>query len=189
MNRHTSAARRRGILRRFTRSTGGTAAIEFAFILPIVLLLTVGLLEFAVVLFDYHRAGEATRRAIRQALINPPIATLDNIATTDIVCDGGGSIVCTGGTVESTADATFSTILSAMQAIFPDIQSANVRITYSASGLDGPLTPGIVTPIVTISVRNLTHAYIVLGIIPGMPSSMTFPSFTTSALGPSESIA
>ncbi len=188
MNKLTSA-RRRGILRRFTRSTGGTAAIEFAFILPIVLLLTVGLLEFAIVLFDYHRAGEATRRAIRQALINPPIATLDNIATTDIVCDGGETIVCTGGTVESTANTTLNTIIGVMQAIFPDIQKANVRITYSASGLDGPSTPGIVTPIVTISVRNLTHAYIVLGIIPGMPSSMTFPSFTTSALGPSESIA
>ncbi len=27
MNKHNSAARRRGILRRFTRSTGGTAAV------------------------------------------------------------------------------------------------------------------------------------------------------------------
>ncbi len=187
MSRHTSAARRRGFLQRFRRSSDGTAAIEFAFILPIVIMFTAGLLEFSLVLFDYHRAGEATRRAIRQALIADPLATLDNIATTDIVCDGGASLICTGGAVESGATTSFNTILNAMQAIFPDIQSANLRITYSASGLDSAATPGIVTPIVTVSVINLTHNYIVLGVIPGMPASMTFPNFTTSALGTSVS--
>lgn len=183
MNRHILAANRGGILGRLRRDRSGAAAVEFAFILPALLMLTAGLIEFSMVLYDFHRAGEATRRAIRAALINPPLAELDNVAATSIVCTSGG---CTGAAATGDMATSFAAIVAAMQTINPDIANTNVVVAYSASGLDDVATPGVVTPVVTVSVTGLTYTYIMTGFIPGLPTTFSFPDFSTSALGPSE---
>ena len=61
MSKHTSATERGRFLRRFARRDDGAVAIEFALILPALLVFTIGVLEFGLILFDYHRASEATR--------------------------------------------------------------------------------------------------------------------------------
>ncbi len=172
------------LIRRFRRSKGGTAAIEFAFIMPLLAALTFGLIETAMAMLEFNRAGEATRRAMRAAIINDPIGTLDNLTTSDVVCSSsGGGVTCTGGSVA--AAATFTAIVASMQVILPTIQAGNVRVTYRISGIDDAATPGVVTPTVSISVVGLTHTFLVIGAFPGMPSEITFPAFTTSALAPS----
>ena len=87
MNKHTSATERGGFLRRFARRDDGAVAIEFAFIVPALLIFTVGILEFGLILFDYHRASEATRRASRLALIQVPLAVLNTLRTTNLAID------------------------------------------------------------------------------------------------------
>ncbi len=123
MSRHTSATERGRLLRRFTRRDDGAVAIEFAFIVPALVLFTIGILEFGLILFDFHRAGEATRRASRLALIQTPLAVLDTLGTTDLACTAtsGGNVTCTNGTQDGAADTNFAAMLAAMQAIFPDI--------------------------------------------------------------------
>jgi len=39
---------------------------------------------------------------------------------------------------------------------------------------------GIVTPVVTVSLTNVTRDFMILNIIPGMPETFTYPTFTSS---------
>ncbi len=175
-------------LARLARARRGAAAVEFAFIVPLVIVFTVGLLEFGLILFEHHRAGEATRRGLRTALLNPPLASLANLDNGPVTCEaGGGNLACDGGALEPGAETTFEAMVETMTAIMPDVAAANVRITYTESGLDGPAKPGVVTPVVSVALQNVTHTFFALSIIPGFPAEMTFPEFSSSALGPSES--
>ncbi len=53
----------------------GSAAVEFGMIAPLLVLITFAILEFSLVLFEQHRATEATRRGARQAVIARPSPT------------------------------------------------------------------------------------------------------------------
>ena len=193
MSRSTCwGARTRRLRRRCVR---GSVAIEFAFILPLLLIFTIGVIEFGLILFDFHRAGEATRRALRLALINPPIsAALNNLTSGPIVCNGGSSgVSCSPGSTTATADATFNAIVASMQGVFPTIQATNVRVTYSDSGLDAGLPPGLVTPLITVSLTGVSRPYFILNVaaaITGMQRAQStqfnLPSFATTAVGPTQ---
>lgn len=192
MSKHTSATERGRFLRRFIRRDDGAVAIEFAFIFPALFAFTIGILEFGLVLFDFHRAGEATRRASRLAIIQDPLATLDTLRTTNLAIDctatSGGVVSCTSTTNNGDSDANFDAMLDAMQAVFPDILATNVQVGYVASGIDNVNNEEVVTALVTVSLTGVTHSFVALGIIPGAPSSMTFPAFSTSALRATEVI-
>ena len=191
MSKHTSATERGRFLRRFFRRDDGAVAIEFAFIVPVLILFTVGILEFGLILFDYHRAGEATRRASRLVLIQDPLATLDTLRTTDLSCtaNAGGTVSCTGSTDNGDSDANFAAMIAAMQAVFSDIGNTNVQVGYAASGIDAAANTGIVTALVTVSLTGVSHTFLALGIVPGVPSSMILPTFSTSALRGTEVIS
>ncbi len=191
MSKHTSATERGRFLRRFFRRDDGAVAIEFAFIVPALILFTVGILEFGLILFDYHRAGEATRRASRLALIQDPLATLDTLRTKDLSCtaSASGTVSCTDSTDNGDSNASFKAMIDAMQAIFPDIGNTNVQIVYAASGIDDAANEEVVTALVTVSLTGVSHTFVALGIVPGVPSSMTLPTFSTSALRATEVIS
>jgi Flp pilus assembly protein TadG len=192
MSKHTSATERGRFLRRFARRNDGAVAIEFAFIVPALIIFTIGILEFGLVLFDYHRASEATRRASRLALIQNPLATLDTLRTTNLAIDctanSGGTVSCTGSTHNGDSNSSFAAMLTAMKAVFPDITNTNVQVGYVASGIDDVDNDEIVTALVTVSLTGVTHSFIVLNIVPGVPSSITYPAFSTSALRHTEVI-
>lgn len=60
-----------GIFQKLGRLRGdvqGSAAVEFALVAPILVILTLAALDLASLMFDYHRASEATRRAARVAV-------------------------------------------------------------------------------------------------------------------------
>ncbi len=66
MSRHLSVIR---FPRRLRRDDRGEAIVGFAFVLPVLVLLSLAIFEFSLVMFDFHRAGEATRRAVRSVAI------------------------------------------------------------------------------------------------------------------------
>ncbi len=176
MNKLTSA------IRKFLRpgdGESGSAAVEFGMIAPILLLITFAVLEFGLVLFEEHRATEATRRGARQGVIGASIADLATLApATKIICKSvAGAVDCGGVTV--TSAATFNTILADMQAILPDITAAHVNVVYSDSGL-GAIASGGIKPFVTVSLNNYQHKFIALGVFPGMPAQITLPDFAAT---------
>ncbi len=162
------------------RCRRGTAAMEFALILPALLLLTIGSLEVGLIMFDYHRVSEATRRGVRTALISDAIIDLADLAATPITCSGPGSVSCSASTIENSA--TFDAIVLAMQTVAPRITAANVVVTYSDSGLDITGTGETITPLITVAVTGLQYDFVALRFVPGLPTVLSLPGFDTTRL-------
>jgi Flp pilus assembly protein TadG len=84
-------------------------AVSFAIFVPILVLISVAILEFASVGLDYHRAGEATRRGARLATILPPVANLSTLQpSAEVVCTAGDTVPsCSGAaSIRKAASAT-----------------------------------------------------------------------------------
>ncbi len=190
MNRRTWATDLLRHARRLGADRRGVEAIEFAIIAPILVIITVGSLEIGLMVFDYHRAGEATRRGARTAIVNEPIASMDDLKSGTINCQGAADVTITCGDAELNGETTFPAIVDTMQDILPTVTGENINVTYAPSGVGGDAgTAGIVTPLVTVTLVNFTHRFALLGIIPGIPDSVTFPPFTTTLVAPSTAVA
>ncbi len=161
------------------RDTRGAAILPFAILLPVLLMLSFGILEFSLLMFDSHRASEATRRAARMAIITPPVDLSSFTTGSTIDCRGaGGGVTCNGAALGDTTG--FLAIVAEMQAILPAITADNVRITYSDSGLGDATTPGGVVPLATVRIEDLEHTFMMFQAFPGLPSAITYDSFETT---------
>jgi hypothetical protein len=138
--------------------------------------------------FDYHRAGEATRRGARTAILNDPIASMSTLKSGTITCEGAADDAITCGASDMNAEASFPLIVTDMRDILPTLASENVDVSYAPSGVAGDETPGMVTPLVTISITGYSHEFALLDMIPGIPDAVTFPPFTTTLVAPSVAV-
>lgn len=174
-----------GAVRRTIGERSGATAVEFAFVAPLLFVLTLGIVEFGMIMLEYHRMGEATRRGTREAVIETPIALLTNLTVASIECQGPiGSVSCPSGAESSVAETSFTRIVTQMQDILPNLADSDVFVTYTDTAITDPaVTPGIITPTVTVEIRNHAYTYIILSnLVPGMPSTMTMPSFSTTRM-------
>lgn len=169
-----------GNWRRLLASQEGEAAIGFGLIMPMLVLICLSILEFSIIVFDYHRAGEATRRGARIAALSTPVIGPDALPVGgSVVCSAtGGGVVCNGGGAEE--PAVFTGLVAEMQNILPAIQAANVEVEYSDIGLGDPTTPGGIVPLVTVRLINLQHPFLMLSGFPGFGPSLAYPAFTTN---------
>lgn len=179
------AIKRLGRLRLLFADCGGESLIGFGFLLPLLLLVSFGAAEMALVAFDFHRAGEATRRAARIAVIADPVIDVDGFTTgATSTCTGSGTgtgVTCTG--MAAASPATFEQIVADMQSVMPAIQAQNIQLVYSDSGLGDATTPGGIIPLVTVRLINLQRPFLLLSGIPGMPDQYSLPDFETSQMG------
>ena len=175
-------------LRRIAGDERGDAILSIGILLPLLVALTFGILEFSLVMFDFHRAGEAVRRATRMAAIATAITDVGGLeAGTPIACTAtGGTVSCGGGgTVDQ---AVFDAILASMQEVLPAIGADNVEIEYSHSGIGDATTPGGIMPLVSVRLIGVEHRFMVLDAVPGIAGSFTYPPFTTSYLAGGQGI-
>lgn len=165
---------------RFATSERGESLLSFAMLLPLLIAISLGVLEFSLLMFDFHRAGEATRRVARLAALGAPVADVRNLSGAAVIaCTGSGaSVTCSGAAGSASA---FQDLLTSAQAILPAIQSGNLRVEYRASGLGDAQTPGGILPLVTVKLMNLDHKFVMPTVL-GLPNSLTFPPFTSSML-------
>jgi hypothetical protein len=168
-------------LRKMLRRRDGGVALEFALISPLLLTVSLGALEIAMIIYDFHAATEATRRGVRQAITAPPVATLSNLGNNTITCSGSGnSVSCSPGSVRSAE--SFADIVGEIRAMAPVIRIDNVRVSYRASGVVVDAAGVFATPLVTVSLVDVRHDFVALKLIPGMPTSMTYPGFESTRL-------
>jgi Flp pilus assembly protein TadG len=171
---------------RLWRRRGGSVAVEFAMLLPILASFGIGLIEGSLILFDYHRLAEAARLGARAAVLNSAVPSLAALSTASATCAGtsGGGVSCTGAAVSSAA--SFASILADMQDVMPALTAQNVRVLYKDSGISvNATTPGIITPSITVEIVNYEHTFFFLNSIPGVPDTLTFPAFSTTRIGAS----
>lgn len=176
MSRLFSAIRR---ARRRGMGDSGEAALSFGLILPLLMVLTLGIIEMGLLMLDQGRAAEATRRGSRLAAMENAIANLDGIAAPIECRSTAGTVTCTGAAVLTVA--TFDGIVASMQAILPRVTAQNVLVTYRPSAL-GTQASGGIKPFVTVSLSNYRHPFSMLGALPGMPDEITFDDFATTQL-------
>ncbi len=158
----------------------GATAMEFAMILPLLLLLTLGAFEGGMILFDYHKVSEATRRGLRAALVQDPIIDLGELSNTPVPCSGSGGVSCNGVTVDNAA--SFDAIVDAMRQVAENLTADNVVVTYTDSGLDISGTGETITPLITVEVTGLTYRFVALHFLPGIPDQLVLPGFDTTRL-------
>lgn len=67
--------------RRFARDTSGAVFLEFTLVFPIVLVVTLGIVDIGLVLFRFAGLNKATYDGARFAVVNAPVATGVNAPT------------------------------------------------------------------------------------------------------------
>lgn len=169
--------------RRFARDEEGAFIIEFGITFPVLILLSFGLLEFSLVVFDYQRAAEATRRGVRLAIIQEPIPNTANLLQNAVItCTApSGTVTCTGGSPSANADALFAAVLDEMQKAYPTLTTANVVVTFEGTNVGSADEIGGVFPLVTLQLTGVRHDMIV-GHLIGI-DSIEFPDFKATVLG------
>ena len=158
--------------------------VEFGIAFPVLLLLSFGLLEFSLVVFDYQRAAEATRAGVRHTIISAPIANTATILSGSVITctSADGAVSCAGGSPHTDADAHFQALLDEMQGIYPTLEASNVIVTYEGTDVGEEDEFGGLFPLVTLELTGVRHDMIV-GHLIGI-DYIEFPGFTTTVLGP-----
>jgi hypothetical protein len=172
--------------RRSQRRQSGATLVEFSLTLAIFFLVVLAIFEFVLMVLAISRANEATRDMARIAIVSDPVC---NIWGTD--CPGGVPLSCPGGPaiVTTLAGATACTsastgtacrMLNRAQTHIPDINGAQIEVRYGCSGTSLATRPEPV-PLVTVALRNVTHALMVPGLL-GLNPQLDIPSFETTRI-------
>lgn len=192
-------------LRAFLANRSGAAAAEFALVLPIALLFFFGILDVGRYVWSMNELEKAVQMGTRYAVATKVVADglrgNDYIGTTcgsatlkpgDPICkEALGTISCTRTactcptapcpTTLTSDAAAFDAIVARMSVVAPFIQSGNVRVNYSGSGLGYAGDPATeddgaaIAPIVTVEVQSLTIRLMLL-----LGGAVQLPSFSYS---------
>jgi Flp pilus assembly pilin Flp len=198
------------ILRRFFRGKSGGPAVEMALLFPVILFVTLGIIEFGYALFQWNRAEKALQLGARLAVTWDPIAadltSFDGKANTNTFGDActdpvtgvvqpaciydPNPIVCTsaGCNGYGFSAAAFNAIVDEMQVIFDWIRPENVVVEYAATGLGFVGRPGNnadefnLVPAVTVRLQNMTFNFLVIDDLFGF-AAIDMPRFATTLIG------
>ena len=179
------------MIRRLLLDRTAASAVEFAAVLPLLLVFLLGIVDVGRWMWVYNRAQKATQMGARFAVVTNPVSSAikaDYIGACspaltqgDIIpADCFSTVTCTSSSCTSgTRDATaFNAIVTRMQRFMPQLTASNVTVQYSASGLGyagNPNGPDI-SPVVTVTITGVTFRLIAaLNVI-----TFTLPNFTTS---------
>ena len=161
------------MIRRLCHDQTASSAVEFAVVLPLLLVLLLGLIDTGRFLWTWNRAEKATQMGARFAVVtnyvepglNTSYVGVGGLTQGDTIpASAFGKIICTSsgcscdttpcpalGTANTTA---FDAVVARMHAYMPEITAANVKVEYSTSGLGyagNPSGPDI-APLVTVKI-------------------------------------
>jgi Flp pilus assembly protein TadG len=184
------------MIRRLLHDRTANSAVEFAMVLPLLLLLLFGVIDVGRWLWTYNQAEKATQMGARFAVVASPVSSAVNLdyvgrcspplTQGDVIpADCFSTITCSStscnrGTIDTTA---FNNIVNRMRVFLPQLAASNVMIQYSASGLGyagNPNGPDI-SPVVTVKIgATPATALQFIPITSLLLATMTMPTFTTS---------
>ena len=158
------------MLRDRGRREEGAALVEAALVLPVLLLLVLGLTEISLYFWNAALASKAVQLGARRAVVSSAVAVgpgLDPAESTEfwdglppgtrcfpvagaaspcpdfsVECDVAGCRCLRGLCGFRLAATRLRPILTAMQAVLPEIRADNLRVTYTTNGLGHVTRPG-----------------------------------------------
>jgi Flp pilus assembly protein TadG len=190
----------------------GAAMVEMAIVIPLLLTLTLGFVDFGYAFYQWNAADKAVQVGARLASISNPIATgLANAVATlpsgdspgdavaagtyDYICtaSSAGTVSCqncTGGkcTAATASQSAFDMIFGGdgsrpgMQNFLPTLQKSELRVEYAATGLDYWTRPGGPVPTITVSIVNHPFQFFFLGGLLGF-ADITMPDMHSTVTG------
>lgn len=154
----------------------GAAMVETAITISVFLLLMFAVIEFALAMFTWTRGVEATRAALRLAIVANPLT--DMCALASQCADNPGA-----ESVESCSDVTCGAIFDRAQAMLPQLQSSQLSVRYACSDVGfGDRPEELFIPEVTVEISGFQYEMIVPSLI-GLPQRWTLPAMTTTRTG------
>ena len=186
------------MIRRLRLDRSGASAVEFALVLPLLLLLLFGIIDAGRFLWEVNKAEKATQYGARMAVVTNVVSPA--LAVTNYVGVGGltqgdvipasalspvtcsrASCACSGtcpSGYATTDTAAFDAIVARMQAMKPDIAASNVRISYRGSGLGYAGDPNgmEIAPLVTVELTGAQFRPITTFLF----TTLTLPNFRTT---------
>jgi Flp pilus assembly pilin Flp len=172
----------RRLLHRLLWARSGGTAVEFALVLPLLMIFMFGIIDVGRLMWTWNRAEKATQMGVRfavatkmipQGLYDYSFATSGGIPQGDLIPQssfGGATCKSTGGTVSCTCNTgatcpplgtansdAFTNILNRMDQFMPEIKASNVEVEYGASGLGYAGNPAgsDVAPLVIVRLKAL----------------------------------
>lgn len=170
------------VLRSFMGDTRAASAVEFALVLPLMLLFLFGIIDVGRFVWEMNQAEKATQMGARRAAVTdmipsglasysfatsggieqgtvvqpanfPGVRCTSNGTTTTCACAAGGS--CSFPLTAN--NAAFQRLVGRINAIKGGIAAANVVVDYSWSGLGfaGDPNGSDVAPIITVRLQNV----------------------------------
>ena len=152
------------IIQRLIRDGRGGGAVEFALVIPLLLILLFGIIDAGRFLWEFNRAEKATQMGARYAIVTDVIPAgivnadfvgsnhCSDINGNSITCTPGdtitdvnaiGTLTCTSASCTCTGSCPTATIqtepfnrlVQRMQQMKPNITAANVRVLFRGSGI------------------------------------------------------
>lgn len=173
----------------FRRDESGASMVEMTLVLPMLLTLLLGFVDFGYAYYQWNAATKAVQIGARMASISTPVAPqISTAGPTAVagdpvvpgsyayVCDGATSLCsCTGaGCVAGTFTAAnfnrifygddgscapVANVRPGMCDFFPRLTPANVVVRYTATGLGYQTRPGGAVPTISVSLQNMTFQF------------------------------
>jgi hypothetical protein len=196
---------------RFCAQQSGTAMVEMAIALPLLLTLLLGFVDFGYAFYQWNSGNKAVQAGARLAQISSPVALglpSETITQSDVTMVGTAvpagtyDYVCTASTAgvaccsiggglcepENASQDAFDAIYdgtanrAGMQDYLPMLEKSQVRIEYAASGLGYWTRPSGPVPTITVSITNHPFQFFFLAGLLGF-GNITMPSMLSTVTG------
>jgi hypothetical protein len=197
--------------RKFCAERSGTAMVEMAIVLPLLLTLLLGFVDFGYAFYQWSAGNKAVQAGARLAQISTPVAlglpsetltqsdltkvgtavpagTYDYVCTASTAgvacCSIGGGLCKPSNASQTSFDAIYdgTATRAGMHDFLPMLTKSQVRIEYAASGLGYWTRPSGPVPTVTVSIVNHPIQFFFLGGLLGF-GNLTMPSMLSTVTG------
>ncbi len=164
------------------------ALTEFAYVMPLMLILVLGSMEFSVAVWQRSAVQKAAQLGVRMAVVSDPVASnlmsglFTGTSVNGGVCADQGTGTTPANCQITATDCTFSTtnnqgtctngrtfsgtafdlIFNAARRAYPSLTKNNLRVSYASNGLGFFGDPEGVPVTVTVTIRCLSYDFYVL---------------------------